>query len=546
MIILFSFLSYSTSAQTPDWIWAKSARGVGDDYGRIVDLDSTGNVYVLGTLSSPIITFNTTTLTKISFGNDFFIVKYDKNGNILWAKNAGVPETNHNMSSCRGESMTVDGNGNCIITGTFYGDSMIFDKTTLINSHTDIYNVFVVKYDTNGDVVWANYAEKTSGASGTSISSDSKANSYLIGYFQSDSILFGSSIVKGLPPANGDHGGNFMVKYNPEGNVLWAHILGGMHRDQIYSISVDPFGNSYICGYMQGPSTSFGNITLENAAFLGGIFIVKYDPAGNALWAKTAEETGWGGAQCNSICADNNGNFYLTGYFNSSAITFGTTTLLNTYTASSHSPFYSKFDSDGNLLWVKTAGSPYITSDKTLSFDTNGNSYLTSNNVDDRVDFVDKFDAAGNLIWYVRGYWGMSSSSICVDTVGNAFITGYFTGAQAFFGSTTLNNAVTNGNSEELFIAKLSNLVTGLSEKSSSSGLINLYPSQTSDKITIENSADIEIGNISIYSTNGELLLNKSFPRGKSEFDISSFATGFYIVRLVTEKEIISKKVVKD
>jgi len=550
-VLVFSFISVFCSLsspslpQNPEWIWAKSARGVGSDYGRNVALDAAGNVYVAGTFSSPIITFNTISLTKISFGSDIFVVKYDNSGNILWAKNAGVPETNHNMSYCRVESMTTDMDGNCLVAGTFSGDSMIFDKTSLKNGTDYANNFFVVKYNTDGEVIWADFAKGATSASAISISSDSKGNSYLLGNFYNDSIYFDNFIIKGLQPVDGSHGGDFLVKYDPDGNALWAHCIGGMHRDQPYSISVDRDGNSYICGYMQGPSTSFGSVSLTNAAYLGGIFLVKYNTDGHAVWAKTALETGMGGAQCNSVCADDKGNVYLTGYFTSPAITFGFVTLTQSSVWYNADPFFIKYDADGNVLWAKNAGAPYITSDKTIGFDAYGNSYLTSNNIDDRVDLADKFDATGKSIWYARAYWGMSGTSICTDASGNSFVTGYFNAAQAFFGSTTLNNAVTSGSSSEFFIAKLSGLVTGISAPSSISGLICLYPSLAADKITIENNADMGNSLVFIFSANGRILINQSLPRANTELDISAFAKGLYWVRIVSGNEIILKKFVK-
>jgi len=542
---LLSFLSFFTSAQNPAWVWAKSAIGVGSDYSHNVALDKSGNVYVLGNFSSPLITFNTINLTKISYGNDIFIVKYDNNGNVLWAKNAGVPESNNNLSYCRGESMTVDENGNCIITGIFYGDSIIFDKTPLKNSADNNYNVFVVKYNTNGEVVWADCAKNTTYASGKSISSDKNGNLYLTGYFVTDSISFGDILLEGTVTSTADHGGIFLVKYDPAGNVVWAHSFGKTPSDESNSIGVDTLGNSYICGYLQGPSISFDTVTLTNEAFLGGIFIVKYNSDGNVVWAKTAEETGWGGAHCYSICVDKNGNFYLTGSFKSEIITFGSTILTHTIPAYESDPFFVKFDSDGNALWIKTAGAPYITGDKMIGLDDYGNSYITSNNIDDRVGLVDKFDASGNMIWFARAYWGMSGSGICVDVTGNSYVTGYFTSAQSFFGSIILNNAVTNGYSEEFFIAKLSNLVTRISEYNSSHCLINLYPSSSSDKITIENAIVSGNGIIYIFSSNGQLLLNKPLPGGKTDLDISTLANGIYLVRIVAGKEVIFKKFIK-
>jgi hypothetical protein len=91
LMLVFCFFSFLISAQTFSWNWAKSAGGINSEIGRSIAKDAYGNVYVAGTFTSPTITFNTTTLTRISYGEDIFVVKYDNNGNLLWAKTAGAP-----------------------------------------------------------------------------------------------------------------------------------------------------------------------------------------------------------------------------------------------------------------------------------------------------------------------------------------------------------------------------------------------------------------------------------------------------------------------
>src|ERR1044071_1882629 len=84
-IILFFFIHFSAISQSPSWAWAKNSGGINSDGGKSVCTDLNGNIYVTGYYAGPI-AFGTATLNSIGTIN-VFIAKYDKSGNVLWAKN---------------------------------------------------------------------------------------------------------------------------------------------------------------------------------------------------------------------------------------------------------------------------------------------------------------------------------------------------------------------------------------------------------------------------------------------------------------------------
>jgi hypothetical protein len=78
----------------------------------------------------------------------------------------------------------------------------------------------------------------------------------------------------------------YVEKYDPAGNVVWATTAGGNDYDLANSVAVDKEGNVFITGYFKSPTLTFGSTTLVNAGgFRYDLFLVKYDPAGNVLWA---------------------------------------------------------------------------------------------------------------------------------------------------------------------------------------------------------------------------------------------------------------------
>jgi len=84
--VLFALISQSTSAQPPEWQWARSSAGEEFDVANAVTTDAMGNVIVVGYFSSDSIAFGDITVYNNTPGfDDLYIVKYNAAGNVLWA-----------------------------------------------------------------------------------------------------------------------------------------------------------------------------------------------------------------------------------------------------------------------------------------------------------------------------------------------------------------------------------------------------------------------------------------------------------------------------
>lgn len=86
------------------------------------------------------------------------------------------------------------------------------------------------------------------------------------------------------------------------------------------------FGNVFVSGDYNGVAIAFGTTTISNVGSFD-IYVAKYDANGNALWAKS--QGGIYDEVCNGISSNANGNVFITGWFRSPTIAFGTTSLMN-------------------------------------------------------------------------------------------------------------------------------------------------------------------------------------------------------------------------
>jgi hypothetical protein len=442
-IILFHTIHLESQAQAPDFSWAIRAGGTGADAASRVAVDASGNSYFTG-IFRDVARFGTTEL-KSTGGTDIFIAKYDGAGNLLWAKQAG----GKGQDIVASKNIAFDDKGNSYITGEFRG-SATFGSITLTT--TSAWDAFVAKYDAYGNVLWVKKSEGAGSEMGRGIAVDTKANCYVTGYFDGSATFETTSLT-----SSGAYD-VFIAKYDATGKLLWVKQAGSSAPEFGRNVAVDRNGNSYITG-TSGGQASFGNATITNGG-AEDIFIAKYDPSGNVLWAKSAG--GINKDAANGIDVDMNGNSYITGEFSGTA-TFGSTAL----TSSSSNPdiFTAKYDASGNVLWAKQAGGSSGDFGRNISLDANGNTYVTGEfegtatfgsttfTSSGAVDiFVVKYDASGNALWAKRagGKLEERASGIAVDGSGNAYVTGYFLG-DAEFGSTT----ITSAGASDLYIAKL-------------------------------------------------------------------------------------------
>lgn len=334
-------------------IWAKC---YGGSRSVSISTDLSGNIFVTGWFYSPTITIGTTTLNNAggnnpgSAGNgqgypcsDMFIAKCDPTGNVLWAKSAG------GIGNDGARSVIADANGNVFVTGFFDSSTITFGSNTLNNTNSsgENRNLFLTKYDSNGNVLWAQSLE----GEGRSLSTDANGNVFLIRWF----------------------GAVFLTKYNTNGNILWAKSLPGYSR----SLSTDSDGNVYVAGGFNGSSI----ITFDSTTLTGngqGIdpFIAKYDMNGNSLWARTSGGTGGYHDYCHSIDTDANGNVFVTGYFEAAtpSISFGSITLAPPL-GSNFPVFIVNYDANGNVLCLSAlagGGADYTS----VSAASLGNAYV--------------------------------------------------------------------------------------------------------------------------------------------------------------------------
>jgi hypothetical protein len=529
-------LAFTTNAQSPTWPWAKSTGGSGTDFGHGIYTDASGNAFVTGGYNSSGIAFGTSTFTNTG-GYDFFITKYNVGGTVLWSQTAT------GASNDIGYAVTGDANGNIYVVGSSNSATLTFGTTILHLAGYD--DIFVVKYDASGNVLWAKSAGGSANDVGQGISVDGAGNVYITGYFESTSMTIGSSTISNTGTDN-----IFIAKYDASGTPVWAKKAGASGSDRANGLATDAAGNSYITGSFNSPTCTFGAVGLSNSGGLD-MFLTKYDASGNVKWARksvgVSNEVGF------NVSLDAYGLPHLIGNYNSSTMTLGSITLT---LAGYDDPFVAKYDTAGTILWAKTAGGNQNDIGESIGVDADGSTLIAGyfaspsmsfgstsiTNIGTNNIFVAKYDVAGNFLWAksAGGTGDDHANAIGVNWHGEAYITGSFTSTSCVIGGSNLNTI----GGEDMFIAKMGT-ATGILEAHQIAAFFSIAPNPNNGvfNLSLKDAAGKEeITLVTVSDILGRELHTLSFSGPSLQLDLSEVPNGVYFVTVKNNGQTASLK----
>ncbi len=216
---------------------------------------------------------------------DFWILKTDSSGNLLWEETSG----GNDVDVCY--SLTKDGNGNIYACGTTNSTNGSF-------SNHGSYDVYVVRCNQNGNVIW----NKTYGGSNyetaQSIIVDSRQNIVLGGYTRSSD---------GDVHSNYGYGDSWVLQLNGSGTIIREKTFGGTGGDDLFSIIETMDG-----GYLLTSGSTSNNIDIKNALGQEDIWLLKTDASLAKEWSYNYG--GSGNDRPVDVLQNADGGFLVTGY----------------------------------------------------------------------------------------------------------------------------------------------------------------------------------------------------------------------------------------
>jgi hypothetical protein len=215
LAILYLSLISSFGLFAQELQFAKSFGGQGGVTIMDIDLDSDGNIYMIGTFAGTIDADPDAGVTNLTVSNDraFFLTKSNSEGALIWAKQFAAGSDQYLSAK-----ITLDASGNIFVTGNFSITSD-FDpgtgNTTL--EVTVLPDIFFARFDTNGNLIWVKNLEQPDGIVGSDyardIDLDASGNIIIVGSAGQVDFDPGPGVVPSTP-------GGFIAKYTSNGNYI--------------------------------------------------------------------------------------------------------------------------------------------------------------------------------------------------------------------------------------------------------------------------------------------------------------------------------------
>ena len=445
-IVLLSGIFYSSNIYGQGWVWGKGNSGGPVDSWPIA-ADGSGNVFGAGyTIATGYsTTFGSYTLPpSLGIGEIQTVwVKYSSAGTVLWA-GATISGNTYPYN------IATDPSGNLIVFGAFNTPTMQIGTFTLTKTQGP-WQYYLAKISPSGTVLWAindgvsyggplpfltSYFMTTGG-----VATDAAGNIFITSSFTSPTMTIGTNTLTNMGASG--YTDIFVAKYSPAGTLLWAKSIGGTDNDYGCGITVAASGNVYITGPFNSHSVTVGPSVIGDpygGGFAGksSAYIAEFSgTTGAPLWAEAAG--GPNGAFGMGLTSDVSGNVYMTGGFADVSISFGSTTIDQTYPVAGKQALYLVQISPANVVtWSKTIGSPtrdlwgfcialascgqvWVSGDYSDTANIDGNKLAPVAGPDP------VFIAGYNLSGGVVGYSGLGSGAddqngIAADASGNIYI----------------------------------------------------------------------------------------------------------------------------
>jgi hypothetical protein len=357
------------------FIWARRAGSEGSDAGSGIAANLAGEVAVTGSFSGTVV-FGAgepgeTSLTSPAGQPGVFVARYQADGSLLWARQAGAPLPGASFG------IALDDGGHTYLVGEFrdvavFGPSDPGEATLTSAGEEDL---FVAKYGPDGALAWARRAGGPAADEALDVALNAYEEVLVAGSF-TDAAVFGPGEPgeTALTSAGGED--LFGAVFSADGALLRVHSAGGEGSDFAATVASDAEGNLLLHGTFADRAVfAAGEPGETTVTSLGpaDVFLAKYGADGTLRWVRR------GGSPeletSRSLVVYDNGNAVISGGFNGMVIFEAGPAgrgEANLVSQGGRDLYTVGYDANGDLLTLHRAGGPEDVSNPASALDEEG------------------------------------------------------------------------------------------------------------------------------------------------------------------------------
>ncbi|SFJ54153.1 hypothetical protein [Olleya namhaensis] len=303
--------------------WTKTFGGTNDERGHDIIQTQDGGYAIIG------FTYSTDgDVTANNGQEDFWIIKLDAQGNLLWEKTYGYSGID------TGHAIIQTNDGGYFITGvldvTSSGGAGNTRSSQVQHAGGDYW---ALKLDPTGNIQWSKYFG--------GFFSDTAYDA--IQTNDDSFIIIGSSDSEDTDISNNIGSYDFwIIKTSNTGETLWEKSFGTTEIDEARAVINTSDGNYLIIGDTRG-----GNTDVSSNSGAADVWVIKVSPNGELLWEKTYGGEGFDVGR--DIATTNDDGYIISGSSRSASGDL-------TGNQGQNDAWVFKIDNTGNLKWQKTVG----------------------------------------------------------------------------------------------------------------------------------------------------------------------------------------------
>ena len=322
-------------------LWSSYLGGSNRDRAFAIAIVDDGSCFVLGNTNSSDFPVKNAYNDTFSGYEDLFVSKFSSDGVLLWGTFLGGSDYD------RGTGISVTKDGCCFVTGRTVSTNFPV-KNAYESIHKGSYDIFVSKFNVNGNLLWSTLFGGYGFDSAEDITVVEDGCCFVTGSTNSEDFPIQNAFDSSY---NGNLDG-FVTKFDAQGMLLWSTFLGGSDWDDSLGIAVTGDGSCYVSGYTGSfdfPTKNAFNSTLND---WGSAFVSKLSSKGTLLWSTFLG--GDGIDRSYAITSTFDGSCYVVGYTDSPDFP-----IKNAYAYSKNDGFdvfITKFSSEGLMQWSSYLG----------------------------------------------------------------------------------------------------------------------------------------------------------------------------------------------